>query len=258
MKSFAFDPIKLFAEPKEKVEYTVYFKWGLITPKAGKAVFTVDPIVYNGADAFRYKIVLQSSRFFRSIYNLKDTMSSVMTSDIKVYEFRQNQEEQSKYKTTVSKILYNKENIPVNYRMIRHREGHLVEDTTVLLPNRRILDFVSAVAFLRSLDYANLHLGQEIPVAIIDGRDVIDAAFRYKGQSLLDEGNIRYATHFFTLDVFDDVFSRSRDAMEVWIGDDKNHLPIKIRSELKIGAGEVIFRKASGLKYPFTCKSYIR
>ena len=51
-----------------------------------------------------------------------------------------------------------------------------------------------------------------------------------------------------------DAFTQSKAAGEIWVGDDDNRIPIKIRAKLKIGAAEVYFKSAKGLRYPLSCE----
>lgn len=48
---------------------------------------------------------------------------------------------------------------------------------------------------------------------------------------------MKYRTRHFYIDIYDDAFTQSKEAAEIWIGDDENHIPIKIRAKLKIGCG---------------------
>jgi hypothetical protein len=56
---------------------------------------------------------------------------------------------------------------------------------------------------------------------------------------------IRYRTHHFFVDIYDSAFVQSKSAAEVWVGTDERHLPLKVRSKLKIGYAE-IYCKTSG------------
>ena len=59
-------------------------------------------------------------------------------------------------------------------------------------------------------------------------------------------------------DIYDDAFTQSKEAAEIWIGDDENHIPIKIRAKLKIGAAEVYYKSSKGFRYPLTSRVEIK
>lgn len=69
------------------------------------------------------------------------------------------------------------------------------------------------------------------------GRERINISFRYTGQQIVERSEtLKYRTRHFYIDIYDDAFTQSKEAAEIWIGDDENHIPIKIRAKLKIGA----------------------
>ena len=50
----------------------------------------------------------------------------------------------------------------------------------------------------------------------------------------------------------------AKEAAEVWIGDDENHIPVKIRAKLKIGAAEVYYKDSYNLRAPLTCRIVVQ
>ena len=86
------------------------------------------------------------------------------------------------------------------------------------------------------------------------GKDLVKISCRYQGQAVVERGNIKYRTLHFSVDIYDKAFTQTKAAAELWIGDDDNFIPVKIRSKLKIGYAEVHYRNASGLKAPLHCR----
>ena len=62
---------------------------------------------------------------------------------------------------------------------------------------------------------------------------------------------MKYRTRHFYIDIYDDAFTQSKEAAEIWIGDDENHIPIKIRAE-------VYYKSSKGLRYPLTSRVEIK
>ena len=83
--------------------------------------------------------------------------------------------------------------------------------------------------YLRSLDWDKMKSGESFPFQVAIGRERINISFRYTGQQIV-----------------------------IWIGDDENHIPIKIRAKLKIGAAEVYYKSSKGLRYPLTSRVEIK
>ena len=111
-------------------------------------------------------------------------------------------------------------------------------DTVLTADKGLLLDMLSATMFLRSIDWNNLSFDEAIPFQIAIGRDVVKSAFRYSGQQIVEYSGVKYATRHFYIDVYDEAFTQSRAAGEVWISDDERHYPVKVRAKLNIGAAE--------------------
>ena len=71
---------------------------------------------------------------------------------------------------------------------------------------------------------------------------------------MVTRGDLRYRTRHFYIDIFDEAFTQAKEAAEVWMGDDENRLPIRVRAKLKIGAAEVYLREAERTRYPLRCR----
>jgi hypothetical protein len=79
--------------------------------------------------------------------------------------------------------------------------------------------------------------------------------FIYQNQAIVEHGNVKFKTLYFKVDIMDEeAFESTKTSAEVWISDDDNFLPIKLRSKLKIGYAEAYYKSASGLANPLTSR----
>jgi hypothetical protein len=113
---------------------------------------------------------------------------------------------------------------------------------------------LGAIFFLRTLDWKNLKAGDVFPLTIAIGRDLVKIGFRYQGQALIEQGRVTWRTHHFFIDIHDEAFAQSKSAAELWVSDDENHIPLKVRSKLKIGYAEVYYKSSSRLKAPLSSR----
>ena len=235
----------------EELNMKLYFKWGVIMAKAGDTKISITESQYEGKPAWRYNLLFKTLGMFEKVYSMRDTMNSYFSKDNGLLLFgNKHANEKDYYLIDEWRFSYLNEKTSVLSK--RYTPTRVKIDTT-LVADGKTYDMLSATLLLRSLDWNDLKMEEAVPFCIAIGRDLVNAAFRYTGQEIIERGNIKYRTRHFYIDVFDDAFTQSRAAGEAWIGDDSNHVPIKIRAKLKIGAAEVFFESAKNLKYPFTC-----
>jgi hypothetical protein len=113
---------------------------------------------------------------------------------------------------------------------------------------------LGATFFLRPLDRNNAKKDDNFPFTVAVGRDMVKAGYRYQNQAVVERDNVKYRTHHFMIDIYDDAFTQGRAAAELWVGDDDNFLPIRIRAKLKIGYAEVHYKSSNNLKKPLDCR----
>jgi hypothetical protein len=127
-------------------------------------------------------------------------------------------------------------------------------DTLLVSKDGYMFDMLGASLYLRSIDFDNLNPGDVFPFKVAIGKDMVNITYRYSGQKVVERGNNKYKTRHFYIDIYDEAFTQNKEAAEIWVGDDENHVVVKIRAKLKIGAAEVYYKSSSGLKYPFSCE----
>jgi hypothetical protein len=89
------------------------------------------------------------------------------------------------------------------------------------------------------------------------GKKIINVIVRYKGQTIIKNRNAQYKTLNLNVDITDKVFSESKNSMEVWLSDDENKIPLKIKAKLKIGSAEANLSSHKNLKNPFTAETVL-
>ena len=58
----------------ERVDYDLYFKWGLIMSKAGLATLSVKESEYQGAPSWHYNLLFRSGGVIEKVFRMRDTM----------------------------------------------------------------------------------------------------------------------------------------------------------------------------------------
>ena len=241
----------------ERVDYDLYFKWGLIMSKAGLATLSVKESEYQGAPSWHYNLLFRSAGVIEKVFRMRDTMDCHYSKEPRLL-FSSKRTNEGDY--------YLVDNLQFEYqgsgRIDIHSHRHTLKETkidTMLMAKGRVFDMLGATMYLRSLDWNKMKSGESFPFQVAIGRERINISFRYTGQQIVERSEtLKYRTRHFYIDIYDDAFTQSKEAAEIWIGDDENHIPIKIRAKLKIGAAEVYYKSSKGLRYPLTSRVEIK
>lgn len=244
------DSATVFADG-ERVDYDLYFKWGLLMPKAGLATLSVKETWFKNDPAWHYRLLFRTAGMMEKVYKMRDTIDCYFSPEPRLLFSSKRTDEGDYYLVDNLEFRY-----PYSGASVHSHRYNLktTKIDTVLRVEGCLFDMLGATMYLRSLDWSRMEYGAEFPFHVAIGRDIVRVSYRYTGQQIVERGAVKFRTRHFYIDIIDEVFTQSRAAAEVWIGDDRNHLPVKIRAKLKIGAAEVYFKEAFNLAYPLDCR----
>ena len=138
------------------------------------------------------------------------------------------------------------------YRTIRPDSAIVVRETgdTVVLP-RATHDMVSLVFHIRSrLSGMKLVKGQRIAFPLYFNAEYYPFAIRYDGDEVVKTKFGRILCHRFKPLVRKGSVFVDQEALTIWLSSDSNHVPIKARFELFIGAMQCNLVEHKGLSAP--------
>lgn len=239
----------------EEVRYELFFKWGVLMPRAGQATLSMRNARYEEQPAYHYRLLFHTSGMFEKIFTMRDTIDCYFSPDLLLLRSEKRVDENDYY--LVDALTFSYEKGRTSARSHRYTATRTKIDT-MLVSEQYMFDMLGATLYLRSLNWEKMKQGDEFPFHVAIGRDRINISFRYTGQAIVERNEtLKYRTRHFFIDIYDDAFTQSKAAAEIWIGDDENHIPVKIRAKLKIGAAEVYYKSSSGLRYPLTSRVVI-
>ena len=239
----------------ERISYDIYFKWGLIMPRAGEAVFSYNTNSSVANATSRYDLSFKTTKFFDTFFKMRDTLASYYDNNNRLIYSRKGSDEGGYY--SVDELTFNYERENAKIRSLRFTPTRVRIDT-ILTATGDISDLLGAAYFLRGIDRKKLQAGDRFPLTVAIGRDLVKMQFIYQSQSIVEHGNAKYNTRYFKLDIFDEAFESTNTSAEVWVGDDDNFLPVKVRSKLKIGYAEIYYNSSSNLAHPLKCRIEVK
>ena len=242
----------------EKLHYDIHYKYGFVMMKAGTANYQVNNTQLNQQPVVRTSLNFRTSSFFDKIYKIRDTLYSYL--DVKdlypVYHKRHVHEGSTHY---MEQIFFSERNGNETKARIKRETKTAVKLDTIMKTELPGYDLLGIFAFARTLDYNSLNLNESFNISTFVGRNLVNIKVRYKGQSIVEKSDrLKYNTFRLEIDILDDAFDSEKNAMEIWISNDLNRIPIKIKGKLKIGAAEVFLTSHENLKYPFTSEIRIK
>jgi len=236
----------------ESISYDIYFKWGLIMPRAGDALFSFNKDNSVSQASSRYEMSFKTAKFFDSFFKMRDTLACYYADDKKIMYSRKGSDEGGYY--SVDELTFNYENDKTSIHSLRYTPSRVRIDTVLTIESGDVTDLLGALFYLRNIDYSKLRGGETYPITVAIGRDLVKVQFVYQHQAIVEHGKAKYNTLYFKMNIYDDAFESTSASAEVWVGNDENFLPVKVRSKLKIGYAEIYYKESSNLAHPLKCR----
>lgn len=236
----------------EQVDFDVYYKWGIIMPRAGSASMTIKESTYNSTPVWHTHLLINSSSFMDKFFKIRDTVENYVT--------RQHPRLLYSSKRTSEGGYYQIDNLVYTYKDNRtyvhsfRRNNRVVKIDTVLVGGDCVMDLLGSFLLARSFNWNNLDIGVSYALQVGMGRSMIKVNYRYEGQRVIERDNVKFRTRLFIADIYDAAFTETKESLELWIGDDENHIPIKMRAKLSIGAMEAYYKSSKNLQHPLSCR----
>ena len=221
----------------EKLDYVVHY--GLIN--AAEATIDVDKDIQyiNNRPCYKVNVFGKTTGSFDFFLKVRDTWRSYIdTTSIVPQRFHRNIEE-GKYKK--------KENITFDH----YKNLAVVEDkketNTYKVPDN-VQDIVSGVYYLRTLNYDNRKVGEQIKIQGFFDDEIFDFTVTYRGKTTVETkaGDIR-AIKLIPKMPKNKLFD-GEDAIAVYLSDDQNKIPVLIQAEMFVGSVKINLHKYKGLK----------
>lgn len=234
----------------EELAYDVKYKYGIVVMTGARATYRLTATTYAKQPAWKALVKLNTTSFFDKMYLMRDTLTTYASvSDLKpLYAERIVHESNYHFTEKVTTQKFSPEQTQVYLK--RYRPNRTMVDT-FMTAEAAGYDMLSMLLAARAWDYDEMAVGTATKIAIFFGADQTHITIRYTGKQTIEVGKHRYNTFKLNLDLVDKAFTATKDAVEIWLSNDQNRAPVRIRAKLKIGAMEGELTSAKNLKHPF-------
>ncbi len=158
-------------------------------------------------------------------------------------------------KTTLLPYFYTENRHESNYRhtdsvTFNHADDKITADKGVFPFKGKVLDFLSAYYFSRSIDISKLKIGEKFDLQYFleDGVHVLTITYAGKENTKCALGTFNCLK--FNPTIIPGRIFRKDSKLYLWITDDKNRIPVKAHVELVVGSVTMEITDAKNLKYP--------
>jgi hypothetical protein len=158
--------------------------------------------------------------------------------------------------------------VPISYNKSVQEDKYTDNDLVTFKHNKKKLygikgvldmpeythDIISALYYVRNIDFTKAKKGDNFPIDIYLDNKIYNLGFKYDGKETIntDIGKIK-CLRFVPILVVDRVFKDQND-MTVWVSDDDNKIPIRVKAKIMVGSVKVDITDYSHLKNPFSAK----
>ena len=99
-----------------------------------------------------------------------------------------------------------------------------------------VQDMISSMYFVRNTDFANFKIGQEITVDLFYDNQLNNFKLRFLGREIINTKFGKIRTLKFKPFVESGRVFKDQNSVVVWVTDDENKIPIKIKADLMVGS----------------------
>ena len=234
----------------EKLEYDVYYNWGVIWVNAAKTIFTVEDATFKQMPAFRLEMATRTVKAF-GLLNFNDTTTTFVNKRTLYPYFARQASHEPDYFSIIKTTFFRNDSVRWGVHIEKERKKGISFDT--ITAEKAYFDILTTLYRLRNIDHSQLVENHKIPMPMLIGDEIYDLYVRIAGRETikLKNGKSYNCIKVKPLLAEGKLFSRG-EGMTIWISDDQNRIPLMIESKLKIGSMKAMVNKIENNKHPIT------
>lgn len=128
------------------------------------------------------------------------------------------------------------------------RENKAIKEVKEFSLPGQVQDLVSGFYLLRTMNLANLKVGEEILIRGFFDKEIYNLKLIFEGTELLETSLGKKETYIFSPHVPKNKLFRGEYPVKVWVTKDQNKIPVKIKANLFVGSLNIDIATAKGLR----------
>lgn len=228
----------------EKLEYRVHY--GLLNAATASLEIGEELVYRNRRPCYKVDIWGRSVGVFDMITRINDNWGTYIdTAAIVPHEFYRILEE-GRYRK-FEYIDFDHQKLEATTTLLDKVTKKPREVTVSRIP-RNVQDMVSGYYYLRTLDYSKIQDGEVITLDAFFDEECYDFKVRFIGRETLRTKLGKFRTIILQPVLPKNGLFTGEDAIRVWMTDDSNKIPLKVKAKMFVGAVEIDIVRISGAR----------
>ncbi len=207
---------------------------------AGYATMDVKKTTNNGKEAFHVIGKGKTTGMVNLFFKVRDNYETYFYKDsLLPYHFIR-QINEGGY-TKDKEILFDRTK---NKAIVKDKEKNKKETFTI---KENVHDLLSSLYYMRNQDISGFKIGDEINLPIFLDQETMNMKLRFLGRETINTKYGKIKTVKFRPLVASGRVFKEKESVTIWVSDDKNKIPLRIKASLSVGSLRADIYKISGL-----------
>lgn len=154
--------------------------------------------------------------------------------------------EEGKYRKH-EQVIFDHEKKNAHVKLYDRENKELVDTKDYKVP-ANVQDIVSGFYQLRTMDLKRLKKGDSVTLTGFFDKEVYNLKLEYKGKETVSTKLGTFSSFVFSPIIPKNKLFRGEQPVTIWVTDDKNKIPVKIKAKLAVGALDMEIMEARGLR----------
>jgi len=233
----------------EVVVYKIYYNWNFVWLSAGEVTFTIREMQNDihisavGITYPSYEWFFKVNDYYSTLLDKKTLLPKEFTRDIEEGNYKLYNKIHFDQKTGKA-VSYKGKNSTDDLKRVEYQFDECMHD------------MLSLVYYLRNVDYSNMKKNDVFPMKMFLDREAYNLKVTYNGKkkNTKVKSSGRYNTIHFSPETIAGKQFKEGTAMDVYVSDDKNKIPVMVESPVSVGSIKAVLIEHKNLKHPFTAK----
>jgi hypothetical protein len=230
---------------KNGEELSFKVTYGFLDAAEAKMIIHPQVMTMNEQPAFKIDIIGKTLGVFK-LFKVNDNWGSYLDTTKLIPYLSYRHIEEGRYRKN-EKIYFDHHLKSAQVKLYDRENKKLIDSSNHLIPNN-IQDIVSGFYYLRTLDLKKNKPGDMITINGFFDKTIYNLKLVYEGKEQIDTPLGKYETLIFTPIMPSNKLFRGKYPIKVWVSDDKNRIPLKIKARLMVGSLDMDIIDAKGLR----------